>query len=93
MAVFIMAMTINPGAKKDRSDLSARVNTSFEVFKRHGVKVKEIFATLGRFDYLATFEAPDQSAAFTVASEINALGILDTETWPVIPYDEFARLL
>ncbi len=93
MALFIMAMTINPNAKKDRGDLSTRVNRSFDIFKKHGVKVREIFATLGRFDYLALFDATEQTLAFSVASEINALGILETETWPVIPYDDFTRLL
>ncbi len=93
MAFFIMAMTINPGAKKQHSDLQAQVNKSFEYFKVHGAKVKEIFATLGRYDYLAVFEADDQTIAFKVASEINNKGILETETWPVVPLDDFTRLL
>ncbi|MBN2226665.1 MAG: GYD domain-containing protein [candidate division Zixibacteria bacterium] len=93
MALFIMAMSINPGAKKTHRDLSHQVDNSLELFNKHHAKVKNIFATLGRYDYLALFEADDQTTAFRVASEINTLGILDTETWPVIPYDDFSRLL
>jgi len=93
MALFIMAMSINPSAKKHHSDLQAQVNKSLDFFNVHGAKVKEIFATLGRYDYLALFEADDQSIAFKVASEINNQGILETETWPVVPYDDFSRLL
>ena len=52
-----------------------------------------LYATLGRYDYLAIFDAADQSAAFKVAAEINLLGILETETWPVVPYEDFSQII
>lgn len=93
MATYIMAMTINPNAKKLHSDLSSQVEISFDVFTENHIKVINLYATLGRYDYLAIFDAPEQSLAFKVASAINAKGILETETWPVIPYEDFTRLL
>jgi uncharacterized protein with GYD domain len=39
------------------------------------------------------FDADDQKLAFKVASEINARGILETETWPVIPYQEYPTMI
>ena len=92
MASFIMAMTINPAAKKTHPDLSHQVNESLEIFNKNHIKLS-LYATLGRYDFLAMFDAPDQTAAFKVAAEINNLGILETETWPVVPYDEFSQLL
>ena len=92
MATFIMALQINPSAKKMHADLSAQINDSLEVFSRNNVKVNDLYATLGRYDYLAIFDAADQTVAFRVASEINNKGILETETWPVIAYDEFTQL-
>jgi uncharacterized protein with GYD domain len=92
MAVFIMALSINPNAKKLHSDLNARINDSLEVFHRNNVKISQLYATLGRYDYLAIFDAPDQTSAFKIASEINIMGILETETWPVIPYDDYTKL-
>ena len=93
MASFIMAMTINPNAKKLHKDLSHQINDSLDIFSQNKVKVAGLYATLGRYDLLAMFDALDQSVAFKVASEINAKGILETETWPVIPYEEFSRLV
>lgn len=93
MAQFIMAMTINPNAKKEHPNLSHHVNSSLEIFAKHDVKVINLFATLGRYDFLAVFEALDQNIAFKVASEINALAILETETWPVIPFEDFSQLI
>lgn len=93
MASFIMAMTINPNAKKLHPDLSNQINKSLDVFAEAGVSVQNLYATLGRYDYLAVFEAPDQTVAFKVALEINNKGILETETWPVVPYEDFSQII
>jgi len=93
MAIFIMALTINPNAKKEHPNLSHHINESLATFKKHGIKLMNLYATLGRYDYIATFEAVDQTLAFKVASEINTMGVLESETWPVVPYDEFSRLI
>ena len=44
-------------------------------------------------EYIAIFDAGDQTIAFRIASAINSKGILETETWPVIPYEDFSRLI
>ncbi|MEZ5357856.1 MAG: GYD domain-containing protein [Candidatus Zixiibacteriota bacterium] len=93
MATFIMAMNINSDAKKAHPDLYHQINDSLESFSKHSVKVDNLYATLGRYDYIAIFEANDQNVAFRIASEINSKGILNTETWPVISYDDFSRLI
>jgi uncharacterized protein with GYD domain len=93
MASFIMAMTINPNAKKMHPDLSHQINESLELFTKNKIKVVNLYATLGRYDYLAIFDAGDQSTAFKVAAEINLRGILETETWPVVPYEDFTQII
>jgi uncharacterized protein with GYD domain len=93
MPTFIMAMSINPNAKRQHSSLSAQINESLDCFKDEGVKLREIFATMGRYDCLAVFDADDQRIAFHIASAINGKGILETETWPVIPFDDFSQLV
>jgi uncharacterized protein with GYD domain len=93
MASYIMAMTINPNAKKEHPDLSHQVNKSLDAFGESGIKITSLYATLGRYDYLAVFDAADQKLAFKIANEINTRGILETETWPVIPYQEYTALI
>ncbi|MCP4704604.1 MAG: GYD domain-containing protein [candidate division Zixibacteria bacterium] len=93
MALFIMAMTINPSAKKLHSKLPGKINESLEVFTENKIKVNDLFATLGRYDFLAVFDAVDQTTAFRIASGINNKGILETETWPIVSYDDFSQLL
>lgn len=88
-----MAMSINPTARKEHPDLSHHVNQSLEVFTKNKVKIEKLYATLGRYDFLAVFEVENQSLAFRVASEIISMGILETETWPVIPFEDFSKLI
>ena len=93
MAAYIMALTIKPNAKQEHPALSHHINDSIEVFARHDIHIDNLLATLGRFDFLALFESTDQTKVFRAASDINNLGILETETWPVIPFDEFTSIL
>ena len=48
---------------------------------------------MGRYDMVAIFDVETQVEAFRLASKIHSLGILDTETWPVIPFEDFSTLL
>jgi uncharacterized protein with GYD domain len=94
MAQFMMALNINPSAKKEhRGNLAHEVSHSLEAFSTNHVKVDQLYATLGRYDYIAVFEATDQGIAFKIATEINAIGVLETETWPIIPYNSYSQLM
>ena len=93
MSSYIMAMNISSKAREKDTSLAQQITMSLEAFADSGVKVHNLFATLGRYDCLAVFETDDQETAFKVASRINSLGVLETETWPVIPFDDFTRLL
>ena len=93
MAAYIMALSINPAAKKDHPDLMRHINDSLEILNEHNIKIDRMFATLGRFDFLACFDTDDQQLVFKIATTINEKGILDTETWPVIPFEDFSEIL
>lgn len=93
MAGFIMAMSITPNARKSHTDLSHQIDDSLKIFEKHKVKLQHLYATMGRYDCVAIFETDSHTTAFRVASEITNLGILDTETWPVVPFDEFQQLI
>jgi uncharacterized protein with GYD domain len=93
MASFIMAMNILAGAKKAHTDLAHQIDISLDTFPANRVKNLRVYATMGRFDFVAFFEADDQTVAFRVASQISSKGVLETETWPVIPFEEFSNLI
>jgi uncharacterized protein with GYD domain len=93
MASFITAMNIIADAKKLHSDLQHQIDLSLDEFAKNNVTNLRVYATMGRYDYVAFFDAADQNVAFRVASLINSRGILETETWPVIPFEDFSNLI
>lgn len=93
MTSFIMAMNILADAKKLHSDLAHQIDLSLDLFAENQVKKLKVYATMGRYDMVAIFDAEDQNVAFKVASQINARGVLETETWPIIPFEDFSNMI
>lgn len=93
MTSFIMAMNICPDARKLHSDLTHQIDLSLDIFASNKVTDLRVFATMGRYDIVAMFDVENQAAAFRIASQIHSRGILDTETWPVIPFEDFSDML
>ena len=58
-----------------------------------GVKLVGSYGILGPYDMAFVFEAPDQEKAASVPLAISYLDPgIQTETWTVIPMEEFAEL-
>ena len=51
-----------------------------KVFKAHGVKVKELVFTMGRYDVVAIGEAPNEEAITKALLSWGSQGLLRTET-------------
>lgn len=68
-----------------------------EAFKalaaRSGVKVKEIYWTLGHYDIVTIVEAPDTATATSLGLAVAALGNVRTETLTAFSAEEFGRIL
>ena len=93
MAQFIMAMIINSSARRSHQDLPHQIDESLDLLVNPAIKDLKLYATLGRFDYIAIFSSEDQAITFKIANAINRKGILKTESWPVVPYDEFSEII
>ena len=93
MASFIMAMNILADAKKLHTDLAHQIDLSLNLLSGSQIENLQVFATMGRYDVVAVFDAADQNTAFKVASQISAGGVLKTETWLVIPFEDFSNLI
>ncbi|MDF1545680.1 MAG: GYD domain-containing protein [bacterium] len=93
MAIYIMAMSISSSARKTHQDLPHHIEESLDMLVTDTIKNLKLYATLGRFDYVATFEGAEQVEIFKIANAINSKGILKTETWPVVPYEDFSQII
>ena len=51
------------------------------------------FALFGQYDFISIYEAPDLATAAKVSVISMSLGALKAESWPAIPYGDYAELL
>jgi uncharacterized protein with GYD domain len=60
-------------------------------FKEHGNKILGFYWTLGRYDTVLIFEAPDEKVALELS--IEAADIVTTETMVAVKREEAIKLL
>ena len=72
--------------RKPSAETSSATNKMLEDMKKMGIKVTGFYWTLGRYDTVLIFEAPDEKEAMKLA--INASDLVATETMVAIPREE-----
>lgn len=95
MATFVILSRFSPEAFRDpkdfrklAEDVSSKIKTECP-----GVRWKDSFATLGRFDVVDVVEADDPKQIEKAAMIIRAYGHSTTETLVATPWKEFLAML
>jgi uncharacterized protein with GYD domain len=57
-----------------------RVEESGDVISEHGGRLIDVYVTLGRYDVVEIFEAPNDETAYSIVLELNRHGNVRTET-------------
>jgi len=95
MKTYVILSRISPDAFTDPKDFKKLANTVTETLKREcpGVKWKDSFVTLGRFDVVDIVEADDPKQVEKATMIIRAYGHSTTETLAATPWKEFLAML
>jgi uncharacterized protein with GYD domain len=80
MATFITSIKFTQQGIKDIDDTIKRTASVKATGKKLGVKVKEIYWTLGDRDGVLIFDAPDDETATTLLLHVGGLGNVHTTT-------------
>ena len=69
MATYIVLNTLTDQGIRTVKDTTSRAGAARDLAKKFGVTMKDVYWTLGQYDVVAIFEAPDDAAitAFTLA--------------------------
>lgn len=81
-------ISLNKFKQKPTAESAAKVN---KLMQSEGVKPLGMYVTLGRYDSVVIFEAPDEKVAIKGALAVN--DIIETETLVAIPREEVVKLL
>ena len=70
-----------------------RTNHSGEIAKKHGLKLEQAYWTVGAYDMVTVFEAPDDEAISAHLLEIDSLGNVRTTTLRAYNEEEMSGIL
>ncbi len=93
MASFVTLVKFTEQGIKGVSQTTKRAEGFRDIAKKMGATVKDIYWTLGRFDAVAIFEAPDDETATRLMLSVGSLGNIRTETLRAYSAKEMGEIL
>ena len=94
MQTFILMTKLSPEIAKQVKDRQSLGRTWIDQVHKKCPEVKFVthYATLGPWDFMDIYEAPDQETASRVAMISLLNGAFSAETWNAVPYKRFVEL-
>ena len=80
MPIYVVLGNFTQKRMETIKDLPEGLKESRKVFESFGVRAKELVFTLGRYDVIGVFEAPDEEAITKALLSWGRRGLLRTET-------------
>ena len=93
MATFIVLGNFTDQGIRNIKESPKRTEAFKALAAKVGVKVKEIYWTLGHYDLVTVVEAPDTISATSLGLAVGSLGNVRTETLTAFSADEFGKIL
>ena len=93
MTTYIALGTFSEQGISNIKDSPTRVNDARAAIKKMGGEMKSFYYTMGRYDFAAIAEFPNNETAMTFLFALGNLGNVKTETLVAIPVDQAAELI
>jgi uncharacterized protein with GYD domain len=74
-------------------DSPSRLDAGRKAFKKSGVKIKDTFLTMGRYDLVCIVEAPDDESFATAMLTLGSQGNVQTETLKAFTEAEYRKIV
>jgi uncharacterized protein with GYD domain len=92
MANYVMLLSLTDQGIQTMKNWSDRVRDAEQVIAAGGGRLKEIYLTMGGYDFVAIIEAPDDEAAAKLAMTIGGRGNVKTQTLRAFSRDEVVKM-
>jgi uncharacterized protein with GYD domain len=93
MATYILLATYTEQGIRGIKDTVKRTDTVKELAKKAGLNMKESYWTLGQFDVVAVFEAPNDETMTAFSLSVAKLGNVKTQTLRAFSAGEMGEVL
>jgi len=93
MATYIVLVNFTQQGMATIKQGGDRLDAARRVFQSLGVEMKAWYLTMGRYDVIAVFEAPDDEAIAKAALTVGAVGNVRTETLRAFTEAQYRQLI
>lgn len=93
MATYIVLSTFTEQGIRAVKDTAKRAEAVRGMAKKMGIETKSIYWTVGSYDVVATFEAPDDETMTALSLALSAQGNVRTQTLRAFGSDEVSRII
>ncbi|MCZ6691468.1 MAG: GYD domain-containing protein [Planctomycetota bacterium] len=92
MAIFIRLAKMTEHGVRRIQDLDRVMGEVKEIAEAEKVKIVNMYATMGEYDFVAILEAPDDKAMMKFSGRVGAKGNFNAVTMAALPIAEFKAL-
>jgi len=92
MPMYVVLSTFTEKGRDDIKNTSARLDRLTPVAEKYGVKVLASAITMGQYDVVSVFEAPNDEVIAQVIGTVLARGFVTTQTMRGFSPEEFKRI-
>jgi uncharacterized protein with GYD domain len=93
MATYVALFNWTDQGIRNVTETVNRYDKSTQLAQRHGVSFEQVYWTVGPYDIVAVFEAPDDESASAFLLELSSAGNLRTTTLRAYDRDEMSGIL
>lgn len=93
MTTYVMLANLTDAGVKAARDSTVRLDTSKRLLKEMGGEFKSFFLTMGDYDFVSIFEAPDDAVAARFALQLGSLGNIRTKTLKAFPEAAYREII
>ncbi len=93
MATYIVLTSFTDQGIRNVKDSTKRADAVRDLAKKFGVTAKEFFWTLGSYDVVAIYDAPDDASMTALGLAIGAAGNIRTQTMRAFSREEMNGVL
>jgi uncharacterized protein with GYD domain len=93
MATYIVLSKFTDQGIRAIRDTTKRADAVREQARKMGIETKSIYWTVGEYDVVVTFEAPDDASITALALAIGSAGNVRTQTLRAFSRDEVTGIL
>ncbi len=93
MPSYIALLNWTPQGSANVKDSPSRLDAGRKAFKKLGVKIKDTYLTMGRYDLVCLIEAPDDETFARAILSLGSQGNVQTETLKAFTEAQYRKIV